>query len=285
MSQALATAAVSSVISSLATARASAGVEALKAKFDWSPVQTITGAWGSLNNVFGDLVGGVAGNAAAQWEQVKSIFTQSPVAMIESRGNPWPAFSRRSGMSCELRCRAAGQPAQRVRRACAVESATAAWNGVTGYFSGLWTSLTTDAQAVKSMFGDLFSQSPLESIQQKWQPVLTWFGDMWTKLQGIFGQLKELLGGNFSGVFATLTGTSAAAPARWRGTEQHVATNLQRPDPAKRRQQPHATRRRPDRALRKCAGRVAHRSTANQSTGPGAVFAHRLSLAVGRRFQ
>ena len=36
---------------------------------------------------------------------------------------------------------------------------------------------------------------------------------MWTKLQGIFGQVKELLGGNFSGVFATLTGTSAAAPA------------------------------------------------------------------------
>lgn len=94
-----------------------------------------------------------------------------------------------------------------------MESATAAWNGVTGYFSGLWASLTSDAQSVKGMFGDLFSQSPLESIQQTWQPVLSWFGEMWTKLQGIFGQVRELLGGNFSGVFATLTGTSTAAPA------------------------------------------------------------------------
>ncbi len=214
MSKALA--AASSIVSDFfagAVAKASAGVDALKARFNWSPVQTIIGAWGSLNNVFGNLVDGVAGNAAAQWEQVKSIFTQSPVVMIESAWQPvagvfsalWDVL--RASMS------ALQDNLRNVFNVLPVESATAAWNGVTDYFSGLWTSLTTDAQVVKSIFGDLFSQSPLESIQQKWQPVLTWFSDMWTKLQGIFGQLNELLGGNFSDVFATLTGTGTSAPA------------------------------------------------------------------------
>src|SRR4051794_19019273 len=65
---------------------------------------------------------------------------------------------------------------------------------------------------------------------------------------------------------------------------QFADADVQRADPAKRNQQPHATRRRPDRTLRKCAGRVAHRTTANQSTGPGRGVAHRLSLAVDGRF-
>lgn len=214
MSKAFATA--SNVVSDFfagAQAKAAAGVDALKAKFSWSPVQTITGAWGSLNNVFGNLVGGVAGNATAQWEQVKSIFTQSPVATI---GSAWqPVVGVFSALWDVLRA-SMGTLQENLRSVfdvLPVESATAAWSGVSGYFSGLWASLTTDAQVLKSVFGDLFSQSPLESIQQKWQPVLTWFGEMWTKLQGIFGQVKELLGGNFAAIFATLTGTSTAAPA------------------------------------------------------------------------
>jgi hypothetical protein len=214
MSKAFATA--SNVVSDFfagAQAKAAAGVDALKAKFSWSPVQTITGAWGSLNNVFGNLVGGVAGNATAQWEQVKSIFTQSPVATIESAWQPVVGVF--SALWDVLRASMATlqENLRSVFDVLPVESATAAWSGVSGYFSGLWASLTTDAQVLKSVFGDLFSQSPLESIQQKWQPVLTWFGEMWTKLQGIFGQVKELLGGNFTAIFATLTSTSTAAPA------------------------------------------------------------------------
>ncbi|WP_025110841.1 hypothetical protein [Pseudomonas sp. H1h] len=206
----------SSVVSDFfagAQAKASAGLDALKAQFSWSPTQAIAGAWGTVSNVFSDLLGGVAGKAAAQWEQVKSIFTQSPVAMIESTWQPVAGVFSALGDVLRASMAALQDNLRSVFDVLPVESATAAWNGVTGYFSGLWASLTTDAQTVKGVFGDLFSQSPLESIQQKWQPVLTWFSDMWTKLQGIFGQVKELLGGNFTGFFATLAGTSTTAPA------------------------------------------------------------------------
>jgi len=193
--------------------RVANGWSSITSLFDGTLTTNMSRAWGSAQSTVFDAVGSMHRIAASGWEQLKSTFSWSPTAMVESAWQPLaPVFSALWDV-----LRAGAQPLksefQNLFGNAPVETVIAKWNGVTEYFSGLWATLNTDAQSVKATLGDLFSQSPLESIQQKWQPVLVWFSDMSTRLQGIFGQIKELLGGNVSGFFATITGTSAAAPA------------------------------------------------------------------------
>ncbi|TDK57812.1 hypothetical protein [Pseudomonas moraviensis] len=189
------------------------GWESVKSTFDGTLTAKMAGVWESARGAVADAVGSMQSVAASGWEQLKSMFSWSPTAMVESAWQPLaPVFSALWDV-----LQAGAQPLKNEFKnlfgSAPVEAVMAKWNGVTEYFSSLWTTLNTDAQSVKTTLGELFNQSPLESIKEKWQPVLGWFSDMWASLQEIFGQVKELLGGNFSGFFATITATSAAAPA------------------------------------------------------------------------
>lgn len=189
------------------------GWESVKSTFDGTLTAKMAGVWESARGAVADALGSMQSVAASGWEQLKSMFSWSPTAMVESAWQPLaPVFSALWDV-----LQAGAQPLknefQNLFGSAPVEAVVAKWSGVTEYFSSLWTTLNTDAQLVKTTLGELFNQSPLESIKEKWQPVLGWFSDMWASLQEIFGQVKELLGGNFSGFFATITATSAAAPA------------------------------------------------------------------------
>lgn len=213
MDKALATA--STVVSDFwdsAVANATTGIEKLKATFSFSPREVLSQALATAGGVVGDFYNGVVASAGAGVESLKAQFSWSPIQTINEAWQPVTGvFSAlRDVIGASMASLQDGL--RRVFDVLPVESATAAWGGVTGYFSGLWASLTTDAQSVKGVFGDLFGQSPLDLIKQKWEPVIVWFSDMWTKLQSLFGQVKELLGGHFSGFFETVTG-SAATPA------------------------------------------------------------------------
>jgi len=189
------------------------GWSSITSLVDGTLASNMSTVWSTAQATVSDAVGSMQTIAASGWEQLKSTFSWSPTAMVESAWQPLaPVFSALWDV-----VRAGAQPLkdefQNMFGKAPLETVMAKWNGVTEYFSGLWATLNTGAQSVKAALGDLFIQSPLESIQQKWQPALAWLSDMWTRLQGIFGQVKELLGGNFSEFFATITGTSAAAPA------------------------------------------------------------------------
>ncbi|NUT73466.1 hypothetical protein HNO86_00275 [Pseudomonas sp. C1C7] len=194
------------------TQASSAGWAAIQATFDGLSLrQKAADAWQSIQGLFSEVLAGLTARVSIQWEQLKSIFSRSPSALVQSTWQPlgdvfaalWDVLrAGAQSLKVDFQSLFDGNP---------VEAAIAKWDELKGYFSDLWASLTTNAQSMKTSFGELFNQSPLESIKQVWEPILGWFGEFWSKLQSIVGQVKDLVGGSFSGFFATITGNGTVA--------------------------------------------------------------------------
>ena len=283
----------------------------LKGLFDWTPLGMIINNWGAITGFFASIWTALQPAAQAIKDFFGTLFDYSPLGMIVNNWGSIVTFFEPIWAALQTSAQQIKSFFQSLFEWSPLEQIAMYWQPISEVFSALWGVVQALAAPVLEFLHNMFEWTPLGQIIKNWGPITEWFGELWQKLQTVIAPIKELFDGGFAGLIAKVTGkvetfteaqrqTNAEgkgelAPAFFGATpqaagngataERFAAAKFRRTDPAKRSQQPHATRRRPDRALRKCAGRVAHRSTANQSTGPGAVFAHRLSLAVGRRFQ
>ena len=111
----------------------------------------------------------------------------------------------------------------------AAQGIQAAWSGITGFFTGIWTSITTGFSTACTQVGGFFSGASA-AVQTAWSGITAFFSGIWTAISTGFSVACSAIGSAFStaaaGINAAASGVGSFVGGIWNGIKSAASTAI-----------------------------------------------------------
>ncbi|WP_347904440.1 phage tail protein [Pseudomonas purpurea] len=187
-------------------AAASLLFDALKVMFNWTPLGLVIANWAPISRFFAALWEGIKIVATPIVGFLRELFSWMPMNLIIAN---WGPITGLFAAIWDL-LKALTVPVMDLLRNLfnwtPLGLIIANWGAISEVFAVIWEGIKTVALAGFGVLSGVFMWSPLGQIIEQWEPITEWFSQWWDKLQAIMAPIKEMLGGDFGGFIAKITG-------------------------------------------------------------------------------